>query len=205
MKSLLVIFLSLFFFYQVNISAAQTNHPLMQTGKINCAREIQDDLLAIYKVPEGKALIDSIIKEGSLKIIVKKTSLSEQFGAYWDPDTRTICLAISAKKNNECATGALLFELHNALVTSKIDQLDSLASKRQVNKASYVESMEYLEYVNSINAAKIAEKGIQMGVLDKEARLPTFSSFKEHFHMQKISGHSAHFSRNYDRLSQRYL
>ncbi|MBA2369367.1 MAG: hypothetical protein H0V82_10155 [Candidatus Protochlamydia sp.] len=204
MKSLLVIFLSIFLSCQINLQAVQPNHPLMQTGRINCAKEIQEDLLAIYRVPEGKVLIDTILNEGSLKIIVKKTSVSEQFGAYWDPDTRTICLAVAAKQN-ECITGALLFELHNALVTSKIDQLDDLASKRQLNRASYVESMEYLEYVNSLNASKIAEKGIQMGILDQEARLPTYPSFKEHFHMQKISGHSAHFSRNYDRLAQRYL
>jgi hypothetical protein len=63
--------------------------------------------------------------------------------------------------------------------------------------------MEYLEYLNSLKSAKIAEKGIKMGVLPPGSQLPTYNSFKEHFLMQKRSGHSACFARNYDHLSPR--
>lgn len=164
---------------------------------VRCEFELRKCFQAILNIPEAKELINNIRKEGSFDIALQNTSLSQQFGAFWDPDLRIIVIDRSCQDDGKII-GSLLFELHNASVTSKINYLNELASQRRINKADYVESMEYLEYINSLNAAKIAQKGIWMGILPRSSQLLTYSSFKEHFRVQKISGHSDAFARNYD-------
>ncbi len=203
MNRLLIIILYAVLFYQMPLTCALNNYQSNQPLLVKCAPELQGNLRAIQKIPEARALIASIQKEGPIQIVAQNTSLSNQFGAFWDPDQRIICIALSSDVTDGSIIGSILFELHNASVNSKINYLDELASKRKISKARYIESMEYLEYINSLNAAKIAEKGIQMNVLPTESRLPTYHSFKEHFSVQKKYGHSAHFARSYDQLSKR--
>ncbi|MCE2984102.1 MAG: hypothetical protein LW832_11130 [Parachlamydia sp.] len=169
--------------------------------EIYCSKNMKPLLEAINQVPEGKALLDSIKREGNLHIVTRSNELAKQFGAYFDPDRREICLYQDPTVSNGMLIGSLLFELNNAKVTRKINLLDSMAASRKITKDRYVEAMEYLEYMNSHYAAQIADKGIELGVLPKDARLTTFSTFKEHYAIQKSSGHSAHFARNYDHLS----
>lgn len=191
MNKLIITFLLALSFYQTQ---------LFCENQIRCAPQLQHNLNQIQKIPEARALINSIQKEGPIQIVVKNTSLSNHFGAYWDPDLRTICVAISSDTTDGSLIGSILFELHNAAVNAKFIHLDELAARRQIGKASYVESMEYLEYLNSIDASKIAQKGIQMGIFPADAHLFTYGSFAEHFSVQKESGHSACFARNYDSI-----
>lgn len=163
---------------------------------VRCEYQLRKCFEAVLQIPEAKELINNIRKEGSFDIAMLNASLSQQFGAYWDPDLRII--NIDPSRDHGEMIGSLLFELHNASVTSKINELNALASQRLINKADYIESMEYLEYINSLNASRIAQKGILMKLLPLSARLPTYSSFKEHFRAQLMSGHSDTFARNYE-------
>ena len=169
-----------------------------QNSKIKCVPQLQKSLNAILKIPEARTLIHSIQKEGPIQIVADSTSLSKQFGAYWDPDNRIICIDLSANRTEGAKIGSLLFELHNASVNSKIFHLNMLAYRRKINKQNYIQSMEHLEYINSINTAKIADKGIKMGVIPKDSRLSIYSSFEEHFRVQRMSGHSDSMGRMYD-------
>lgn len=167
---------------------------------IKCSPEFKQHFDAIQQIPEAKSLINNILKEGPVHIIADNTHVSDAFGAHWDPIHRVITIAKNSKMSKGAIIGSLLFELHNAAVDSKFYQLDKLAMERKISRSRYIESMEYLEYLNSHNAAKIAEIGIRMGLLPKDSRLPTYPSFKEHYYMQQISGHSNCFSQNYDML-----
>lgn len=168
------------------------------TSSITCSPELKKHFQALLKIPEAKAIIEKIKQEGSFKIMVESTGLARRFGAFWDPDRRIICIDTSSDQSEGEVIGSLLFELHNASVTSQFDRLDEMAAGGGISKERYVESMEYIEYLNSLSASKIASKGIRMGVLPLDAGLPTYPNFKEHFKAQKSSGHSACFARNFD-------
>lgn len=187
--------------YQAPLASAQSHYNNKPTSNVSCAPALQKSLMAIQQLPEARELIAAVQKEGPIRILTSDYSLANQFGAFWDPDRRIIYVKSPTHGNEGAAIGSILFELQNALGTSKIDHLDDLATKRKIDKESYVEAMEYLEYQNSIKASQIAEKGIQMGIFPKGAHLPTYRNFEEHYHYQKVGGHSAWFARNYDELS----
>lgn len=168
-----------------------------------CSPQLQKHFSAILKTPEGKALVEAVQKEGPIQIIAKRTSLSERFGAYFDPDRRIIAIDISCGQTDGSIIGSILFELHNASVNGEINRLNHLASKGQINKENYVRSMEYLEYENSLKASKISINGIRLGIFPGDAYLSTYANFDEHFKAQKESGHSDAFAQNYD-ICRRY-
>lgn len=200
-KISLLIFSALFCYkplFPVPLNATESHAPL----PIKCAPELAGSLTAIQHIPEGRELITFIQKEGPIELAFISSHLSNQFQAFWDPDQRVICIHPSADQTEGSMIGSLLFELCNASTNSQIDRLDQMAMRGNIAKDQYVEAMEYLEYKNSLKAAKIAEKGVEMGLLPTDARLPTYDSFEEHFAVQKEYGHSAHFGRNYDSLSQ---
>lgn len=170
---------------------------------IHCDPELRSCLQAIQKVPEGKELVDSVKNQGAFGIVVTHSSLSQKFGAYWDPQQRLISLNPSAHSSQGELIGSLIFELHNALNSARFDHLDHLATTGQINKENYIATVEKLEFENSINAANIAKKGIQMGVLPNTSQLPTYKSFQEHFYYQKLAGHSAWVGHVYDQLAPR--
>ena len=180
--------------FLVAYSLNATQNPI----SINCAPQLQKCLNSLLKIPEARTLIATIQKEGPIRIVAECDPLSKQFGAFWDPDRRVICIDLSTNRTEGAKIGSLLFELHNASVNSKIYHLNMQVYQRKINKQNYIRSMEYLEYINSLNTAKIADKGIKMGILPKDSRLPIFSTFEEHFRIQKMSGHSASMGRIYD-------
>jgi len=172
--------------------------PLLASNEVTCSTELQTSLQKILQVPEAKTILNQIRQEGPIKIIAKRTPLSQQFGAYWDPDHRVICLDISSSSTEGLIIGSLLFEMQNASQNTTIHQINQLAAEKKISKQKYVERMEYLEYINSKKASKIAQKGIAMGIFPSDSQLPTYATFTEHFNAQKISGHSDVFNRNYD-------
>ena len=168
--------------------------------RLECDSQLQCYISKIEKIPEAKILIENTLKEGPLRIEVRGTDISRQFGAFWDRDARAICIAEPTSVPESAVIGSLLFELHNASIDSKFDALEQQAISGRMSKSIFIEKMEHLEYVNSLNTAKVAEKGIAMGIIPAGSRLPTYSSFKEHFAAQQASGHSACFAQYYDSL-----
>lgn len=200
MKKLL--FISLFI-YLINLFSpiySFDGHLQKQTLIVQCSSELKGAVEKIQKIPELRRLILSVQREGPIRIIVNNTRLSEFFGAYWNRDQRTICLAMTYGVTEGSIIGSIIFELHNALVDKKFEQLQRLVLSRKITKESYVREMEYLEYINSINAAKLAQIGIDKGIFPWDAKLPTYSNFEEHFTEQKRSGHSSCFEKIYDDL-----
>lgn len=168
---------------------------------INCAPQLQKSLHTIHKIPEARKLIAQVYREAPFSIDVRNTTLSNQFGAFWDQMDRVICVGISPKTNEGEIIGSILFELHNAAVSSEFDRLDALAASRQISKERYVEAVEYLEYLNSLKASAIAKKGIEQGIFPPTAHLHTYRNFDEHFYYQKMGGHSAWIGQTYDQLA----
>lgn len=179
--------------------AAQNQYSRYSSTSIpKCSPQLQKHLHAILKIPEAKKLVEGIQSEGPIQIVAERTKLSRQFGAFWDPDRRLIVIDTSSNQSDGSIIGSILFELHNASVNAKINQLNQLAADGGTNKSDYIRSMEYLEYVNSLNASKISAKGIKMGIFPRDAYLSTYSSFNEHFKAQRESGHSDAFAHNFD-------
>lgn len=158
-------------------------------------------MMKMQVVPGVRKLMTEIEKQGPIHVTMDDRPLSQQFGAFWDADRRAICVNISGHRSNGALIGSILFEMHNALSDSRYQELDELAAAGRIDKATYVEEMEREEYRNSLAAAVLAQEGIDMGIFPREARLPTYSSFEEHFRMQQIGGHSLWFARNFDQVA----
>lgn len=174
-------------------------------SSIICAPRLQQCLRTIQKMPEAQELIASIQQEGPIRIAVNSHALSNQFGAYWDMEDRVIFVSLSAHSSEGELIASILFELHNASIDSKLNYFDYLASTGQIDKESYVRSIEFLEYRNSKNASKIAEKGIKLGIFPPNARLNTYENFEEHYHYQKIGGHSAWIAKTFDQIAPKKI
>lgn len=200
MNKLLLTIIFTFVFYQLPLTCATQIKETSQTLLIKCDPQLQQSWEKLLKVPEVIELIKVIQKEGPIRLTVDHSSVANEFGAFWDPTLRRVCVALSPNLSEGELMGSLIFELCNASVNSKFAHLNQLASQRRIDKASYVRSMEYLEYQNSLNAAKLAKRGIEMGILPKDAQLFTYPSFEKHFAAQQKHGHSAFFARNYDML-----
>jgi hypothetical protein len=169
--------------------------------QVECAPQLQPLFAKIQKVPEARNLIENIKKEGPIRIAVKSSHLSQQFGAFYDTVNRIVYVNPSWHDNEGEMISSILFELHNASVNSKLDHFDYLAYTGQIDKESYVKGVEYLEYVNSKNASRIVEKGIALGVFPASARMNTYENFEEHYRWQIYGGHSAYIAKNYEQLA----
>lgn len=200
-KILVSFFCFLLIFQVCTVNAASTQPHSMA---IQCAPQLKHCLDKIQKLPEARKLIATIQKEGSIRIAVNNDHhLSKEFGAFWDPAHRVITVNYSSHRSEGSLIASIIFEMHNASVNSKINHLDYLASKGQIDRDSYVEGIERLEYKNSINASKLAQQGIKKGIFPKTAHLPTYSNFDEHYRIQKEGGHSAYIAKNYDQIAPR--
>lgn len=191
------------FLCQVHLIAKNYTPPSEFNGAIkpiNCSPQLQPSLIKMLKVPELRTLIATIQKEGPINVMVNNHELSNQFGAFWDLDQRNICVSLSHQTSEGEIIGSILFELHNAAASARLNYLDQLASSGSIDRESYVEAVEYIEYENSHKAAKIAKKGIALGIFNSEACLPTYENFEEHYRYQKIGGHSAWIAKNFDQL-----
>ena len=176
------------------------NSPLYSA--LSCSPTLRRHVETIEKLPEARDLIATILKEGPIHIKANNSPLAKQFGAYWDCETREIVISFGPERTDGAIIGSILFELQNALVGSKFNRLDRLAMERRIDRNSYILQGEYLEYLNSLNCAKLADKGIQLGLYPSSARLNTYRNFDEHYYYQYISGHSQVIGRKYDCLSR---
>lgn len=166
-----------------------------------CDPQLQPMLNKIMQIDEAKNLIAEIQKEGPIYVRVIHHQLSDQFGAFWDISNRAICVSLNANISEGDVIGSILFELHNAAADAKLERLDYLATTGGIDRESYVQAVEYIEYENSKKAAAIANKGISLGIFPRDAALPTYRDFEEHYRYQKIGGHSAVIAKNFDQLA----
>jgi hypothetical protein len=180
------------------ISAVGTEKEPAYLPNVYCTPQLLPSLITIQKLPEARELIANIQKEGPLQLRLGNMAVAEQFGACWDPSNRIIFVNPAP---NRSVIGSILFELQNAFITSKLDQLDHLASQGKISRDSYVEAVERLEYQNSLNAASLARKGIQMKLYPRDALMPTYPTFEEHYRLQKIGGHSAWIANTYNNIA----
>ncbi|MBS4168347.1 hypothetical protein [Parachlamydia sp. AcF125] len=187
MLKLLISAISLFCFF----------HPLQAI--IDCAPQLQSVLITIRQLPEACELINTVLKDGPIKISVNQ-SLSADFGAFWGLDDRTIFVNGVNQKDFGETIGSVIFELYNAVATRELKRLDALAAAGKIDKFSYVRAVEYVEYCNSLKASEIVSKGIKQGIYPIEAHLPIYPSFEEHFYIQKKYGHSAWIAKNFDEI-----
>lgn len=167
---------------------------------VDCAPQLRQHLTSIQKLPEARQLIADVQKEGPIRIKLNNHQLSQQFGAFWDMNNRTIAISQSSKESEGDIIGSIIFELHNAQANSKIDYYDNLAFKRKISRENYIQAIERIEYENSKKAASIIEKGIKLGIFPNSARLHTYRNFEEHYHYQKQGGHSAWIGKSYDHM-----
>lgn len=184
-------------FSQTHLMANYTPN-YSQAVSVYCDPELNSCLEKIFKVDEARSLIAQVKQEGPVRVITNKHQLSDQFGAYWDMERRVIC--VNCQSTEGKWIGSILFELCNAAANSKLVHLDDLASKGQIDKESYVSSVERIEFENSHIAARIANRGIELGIFPEDAFLPTYDTFEEHYKYQKIGGHSAWIAKNYYNL-----
>ncbi|CCB86525.1 MULTISPECIES: hypothetical protein [Parachlamydia] len=168
-------------------------------ASISCDPQLRPVLTTIRQLPEACELINTALKDGPIRIEVNK-SLEADFGAFWGLDNRTIFVNCGNRKDAGEIIGSVIFELHNAVATRELKRLDNLAASGKINKSSYVREVEYVEYCNSLKASEIVTKGIKQGFYPREAYLPVYSSFEEHFDVQKKYGHSAWIAKNFDEI-----
>ncbi len=192
---MLKIIFSILFTMLVSLNAFSAEYQ-----RVPCHPKLQKYWTAIQSVPEARELISKIQKEGQIRVTISEHHLASKFGAFWDMQDRVICINLAAHRSEGEIIGSILFDLHNALSTSTYDHIDYLAASGMIDRENYIQSFEHTEYLNSKSAASIAQKGIQMGVFPRDARLPTYDSFEEHYHYQKIGGHSDWIGRSYDQL-----
>jgi len=198
LKKLLIIFCFISIYQSSTVYSATISK---KDYLVKCSPQLQKNIEAIQQIPEARELIATIQKEGPISIKVNEDPQLKQFGAFWDAGRRIIHINKFPGRSEGEIIGAILFELHNALMNSKLNHLDYLASSGKIDRANYVESVERVEYQNSKNASALAEKGILLGVLPKNAKLPTYSTFEEHFRIQQTAGHSGWIARTYDQLT----
>ena len=167
---------------------------------IVCVKELQHILATIQKVPQARTLISNVLKEGPIRITIN-THLPKEFGAYWEGNQRIIVVNYNNPESE--LIDSIIFELHNALANTQLNHFDYLASSGQMTRNQYIESIERLEYSNAHLSKKIMERGVQMGVFPKNARLQLCATFEEHFRIQKKYGHSEWIGKNYDDLVPR--
>lgn len=168
--------------------------------RIKCAPRLQRHLKAIQALEEGRKLIDSIMLDGAIEIAVADNSVTQRFAACWDCESRTILIGLAANPTEGEIISSLLFELHNALMSPHLDNLDKMALNKKIDKQNYIRSVEHVEYMNSINASRIATLGVQKGSFPRDTRLHVYRDFDEYFYYQKKSGHSDIIGRNFEIL-----
>lgn len=184
----LVITALLLLFISPNLYSITATHPR--------AKEI---LTKIQKLPEVARLIQEVEKEGPVHVEVMDIT-SSNFEAFWDSAHRIVRINERHNQIEGVFICSLIFELHNASTDRRFKQLYHMAKQGQISKDSYVENVERMEHQNAINASTILEKGIRLGLFDKDARWFILRDFKDHFRVQKMHGHSAWIAKNYERL-----
>lgn len=188
-----VLFIILFF-NDLSFCQEKKRPSIVKTGSARLDRTLS----RIKKMPEVCQMLKTVEQEGAITFEASPVFLSKQFGAFWDPHKRRVCVNVDRTEGE--LISLIIFELHNALASKKLYYLAVLAFENRISRNNYIEAVERLEYQNSLSASRMVEKGINLKIFPQDARLLTYSSFKEHYRFQKIGGHSGWIGRCYDGL-----
>jgi hypothetical protein len=153
-------------------------------------------LLAIYQLPEGRALIEQVESEGSIAIC--SAPFKSQSNALWSGTDRKIVLNASYKRPLGGIIQSMFFELHNAAAETKFCQLDRMAQKKMIDKETYIESIERLEHSNAVCTSNLLKKGVRLGLFPVDAKWPVPPHFEQHYQFQKQCGHAGAIGSVYD-------
>ena len=58
--------------------------------EVDCDQPLRGIVNTILKLPNAQKLIATIQREGTIRIAIRNTGLSNQFGAFWDRQERVI-------------------------------------------------------------------------------------------------------------------
>lgn len=180
--------------------APQSNDPQVSGyGFASFPESLKGVVEAIYRLPEGRKLIEEASQQGKIRLALDKGA---EFEAFWDSGTRTVALNPRKNISDGIRIASIVFELHNAKASNDLVRLTQRALKGHVTKEAYVEGIERLEHKNALAAARILKKGITQSFFPQEANWPVFRSFDDHYLVQQITGHSQEIARNYDAMRQ---
>ena len=168
---------------------------------LRCAPELKHYLETLQQLPQIQKIITEVQQEGDIRIEVNRIQLPSTFGAFWDMDRRIIYVNLSPNRQEGELIASILFELHNALANTKLEELDALARQGKIDRKGYIEAVEWIEYENSRKASALSLEGIQKKIFPQNAFLPVYPSFQEYFRVQQQAGHSAWIGQTYDQLS----
>lgn len=155
----------------------------------------------INKFPQSRELLASIEEEGPITLEWAPCG-KELFYACWIGEERIIVLNSSKQWTEGKKISSILFELHNAKRDAEFINLNKLAFFNQISKEEYVETVENYEYLNAVMTKELVDKGIRLGFFPKDASLPIYKDFAEHYRWQIELGHSALIAQQYDSLRQ---
>lgn len=191
-------FLSLIVCVFLSVTALQAaDSSTLQSYSKQYSRVIQ----IIHQLPEARRLIAKVQQDGPVHIAPATGMETHQFEACWEANSRTIFLNTKRGQSEGVTINSILFELHNALATSRLEMLTNQAANGQIDKEMYVEQIERTEHNNALRTSQLLEKGIAMGIFPESARWPVPQHFEDHYHLQQIHGHSQLIAMQYDEMS----
>ncbi|NGX42727.1 MAG: hypothetical protein K940chlam7_01013 [Chlamydiae bacterium] len=152
----------------------------------------------IYQLPEVQELLSKAQNDGRIGIDYWR---GPQFQAYWDSYQRMILLNPNQNRTEGSCISSILFELHNATTNREFNRLRNLVTNGRIGKEEYVESVERLEHQNALSTCRILRKGIRQGIFPRNAAWSVYDNFDQHYHVQRICGHSAWIAKSYDQLA----
>lgn len=164
----------------------------------SCAPELKSSLKAVYSFPPGRQLIDEVEKEGPIWIYC--ASFSGNSRAMWVPGKRAIIVNTRFSPSFSDGIRSILFELYNAKQNRAFLYLDNLAKSHQIAKEQYVASVERLEHQNALVISDLIQRGIQKGYFPPQSKWLIARDFRQHFAIQKKTGHSDAIAGFYDSM-----
>jgi len=163
---------------------------------IPISAEAKKTVTLFYHFPEAKSLAyEACTICGPIYVDYK--ILPNQFDALWDAQTHTITINANAQPSEGSRICSLMFELHNAKSTPKLQAVNDLAYARQINQRQYVEMIERIEHQNALSTSRFLQQAIALGHYPQEAAWPIEPNFNKHFAIQRKMGHSAWLARQY--------
>lgn len=155
----------------------------------------------IHALPEAINLLNEIKQEGNIRFALNEDHEAAKFGAFWDLDSRMICVNPHFHSNEGAMIGSLLFEMQNAKVSKEFHELFERAERGEIAREPYIRAVEFIEFKNSKRASEMAHAGIKRGLFPNTAALFTYRDFDEHFYYQQVGGHSDIIGKMYDRIA----
>lgn len=170
--------------------------PISIQAKGYCDEQLVKAFDTALQLEETRQIWDQINEEGEVRIVAKQGG-GNDFTAYWEGQSRVICINVSLKRTVGEQLSSILFEMQNALKDKKSVELYNQASRRKISNDTFAREMERLEYENSLNACTLVEKGVKSGIFPKECHLERYPNFEEFLVEQKKHGHYQHYLRTY--------